>query len=177
MTTYTVEEHPDAVIVRGSVPIDTFNHLIKLASARGIGRMHPGLAQAMGASFVFVSAAGEARLTAAVEAKNADKDAITRWRRGPHTGLSSIALLDALRGNRRTTHYPHDPDDFARCRRMLEETGLRDRLPTVRDALPHPWPALIDAWERMEALYDEEAPSRSCPKLYALMRSIIEGKP
>lgn len=167
--TYEVTEHPDAIIVRGSLPVSALASLTERAEALGLHGLYPGIAQALHASFVIASPEGAARLQAEIDAKNAGMDAITRWRRGTGTGLSSIALLNALEGRGSALHHPHDPADFGRCHRMLAATGLRDRLPEVRDILPRPWPALIDAWGQLEALYEEELPSGRAPKLCARM--------
>jgi hypothetical protein len=100
------------------------------------------------------------------------------WADGPDAGLSSMALVQAVTGARVVKNYddrtrhPYDPSDFGRCYRVLE------RFPELRTgtgkiaALSPTWAALVDVWGELEALYREEEPSGSAPKLYARMKEL-----
>jgi hypothetical protein len=78
------------------------------------------------------------------------------WRRSDDTGLSSLYLAAALRGQcTPRLEYPHDSDDFGRCVRLLEAVPeLRPRLELLANA-PQPWPKLLAVWGRAERLYHE----------------------
>lgn len=68
-------------------------------------------------------------------------------------------------------NYPHDPDDFVRCRRLLAliPDGAA-RLGEVAEAFPGTkWPALVSCWPELESLYlqEENNASGNAPRLYA----------
>jgi hypothetical protein len=95
------------------------------------------------------------------------------WRERGEVGISSETIYSAFSGSLpRMTNYPLDPDDFRRCNLLL---GLipewRADLGKVADR--YPWfKPFTDAWDQMDALYAEEAPKGTCPKLYALMKRL-----
>ena len=69
--------------------------------------------------------------------------------------------------------YPYDPDDFRRCRLLLDLfPEWKERLPEVAAAFPE-WAGLVANWDKLDALYDEESPSGQAPKLYDLMQELI----
>lgn len=109
------------------------------------------------------------------------------WAVSDDTGLSSRRLAIELAKHAAMKLYirepdllepnphPHDPADFGRCVRMLDAAPqLREHLPKCRTISPT-WAALIDRWDEMEALYREEFPTGRAPKLYDLMRGIIDS--
>ena len=95
------------------------------------------------------------------------------WLRGRDTGTSSLTILEVLAGYPTDRHdVPHDSDDFGRCFRLLQLfPQFRPRMPEVAARFPE-WKPLVDRWAELEALYEEELPSRTAPKLYALMREL-----
>jgi hypothetical protein len=98
------------------------------------------------------------------------------WLRGGDTGRSSITICNVLCdvGPRVDHAWPHDPNDFGRCHRFLTLfPALRPRLGEVAAKYPDtPWVAYVREWDRMTALYEEELPSGTAPKLYALMQQL-----
>jgi hypothetical protein len=95
------------------------------------------------------------------------------WLRGGDTGTSSLTIWHVMTGlpvDR--VGEPIDPSDFGRCYRLLKLfPDWRPRLPEVAAKYPDsPWPALVREWDRMTALYEEELPKGTAPKLYALMK-------
>ena len=67
---------------------------------------------------------------------------------------------------------PHDPDDFGRCYRLLQLfPAWKFRLGEVAVRYSE-WEPLVREWADLELLYEEELPSRSCPKLYAKMKEL-----
>ena len=99
------------------------------------------------------------------------------WLRGPDTGTSSKTICGVMIGNRyvhgNVFHEPPlDPDDFGRCYRLLRAfPEWRARLPEVAAAYPE-WAGLVDAWDELTALYEEERASGTAPKLYARMQEL-----
>lgn len=107
-----------------------------------------------------------------------------QWLAGPDNGISSRTIYGALHssggyhrwpGGEVSTSVPLDPGDFGRCYRLLKLfPAWRARLPEV--AAMHPeWRGLVEAWDELTALYEEELPTGKCPKLYARMQMIIDS--
>lgn len=102
------------------------------------------------------------------------------WRRSDDTGVSSCYLADILENgisdeqHRFPNPYPHDPGDFGRCVRMLEAAPeLREYLHRMLDPEHGPeWNAIAAAWDELEALYREEMPSGTAPRLYARLQEL-----
>jgi len=98
------------------------------------------------------------------------------WLPSDRTGLSSIWMAKTLTGYcgpPAKYAYPHDPSDFNRCLGLLNACPeLRERLPEMADTGPE-WAALVANWDELEALFREEAPTGSCPRLYARMRELL----
>lgn len=99
-----------------------------------------------------------------------------QWLENGDTGVSSKTIWSVMMGSgqdRLGSDVPHDPDDFGRCYRLLKVMpAWRARLGEV--AAKHPaWRGLVDSWDELTALYEEELPKKSAPKLYARMRQLI----
>lgn len=99
------------------------------------------------------------------------------WRERGETGTSSLTIWSAFAGGgnpHRHNSYPLDPDDFQRCKKLL------DLIPEWRRSLDHvvtafPWfQPFVSAWPEFERLWAEESPTKRCPKLYAAMQ--VAGK-
>lgn len=96
-----------------------------------------------------------------------------KWLEGPDTGMSSRTLGAVLSGQGAfDKSYPLDPADFGRCHRLLQAIpGWRQRVGEMKGVTPE-WTALAAHWDELEALYLEESPTGTCPKLYARMREL-----
>jgi len=97
------------------------------------------------------------------------------WVHRGERGASSETIYSVFADRRglrpdRWASVPHDPDDFRRCRQLLDLIPeWRSRIKEV--GLTYPWyRPFTDRWEEMDRLWDEESPSRECPRLYALMQ-------
>lgn len=94
------------------------------------------------------------------------------WKqRGDH-GTSSLTVYCAFSGGY-SPHgrfdIPYDPDDYSRCRKLLDLIPeWRTNLSVVVARFPWYRP-FIDRWDEFDRLWDEESSSGRCPKLYALM--------
>lgn len=87
-----------------------------------------------------------------------------KWLEGPDTGASSRTLCRALAHGPDVVHqsiyFPLDDDDFGRCYRLLKAIpGWRARIGEVRNLKG--WAPLVDAWDELERLYEEELRSRN----------------
>lgn len=80
------------------------------------------------------------------------------WWNGTDVGKSSAVIFSTLCTNspfkQEAKHfgngeYPHDPDDFGRCRRLLEKfPEWKPLLPKVAQAYPDSkWPEIIESWD------------------------------
>jgi hypothetical protein len=99
----------------------------------------------------------------------------TAWIVGHDTGTSSKTIWSVFQ--KVTPDYaspPSDPSDFGRCYRLLQ------LIPEWRPMLTHvsqeykEWIALVEHWDELTALYEQELPGGTCPKLYARMRTLID---
>lgn len=81
---------------------------------------------------------------------------LLNWSFSGDTGSSSNALAAFFSGApNRSSDYPHDPDDFGRCYRLLRAVPeLRARIGEAA-VLSKSWAALIGAWDELEALYEQ----------------------
>jgi hypothetical protein len=97
------------------------------------------------------------------------------WLASHDTGTSSKTIYRHMMGLPQSSTrigYPHDPDDFGRCFRLLRlMPAWRDRIGEMA-AYGRVWNALAQHWANFTELYLEELPSGSCPKLYARMKEL-----
>lgn len=107
---------------------------------------------------------------------------LAEWYRSPYCGISSATIAHVLGGGRLIgsggfgspdgADAPYDPADFERCRRVVDMfPGWRARLGEVADRYPI-WRGIVDAWDELVALLDEERPSGQAPKLYARIKQL-----
>ena len=113
----------------------------------------------------------------------------TSWLANGERGISSEAIVSQLTGSqvgRRWAggDHPYDPDDFQRCERLLRAYPLaRLAFPTMKSR-SDVWSRLVDAWDELVALGEEEAPgifdgrrSATAPRMYDRMRELREVTP
>lgn len=104
-------------------------------------------------------------------------DRVAWWRdRGEH-GVSSETIYSAFAGGRpRHVDVPHDPDDFSRCKLLL------DLIPEWRSDLGkvvkvYPWfSPMIEKWAEIDAAYEMEKSRqwKGDHVCYRLMRTLDE---
>lgn len=109
----------------------------------------------------------------------ADGD-VAAWIKNGDTGISSETIWSVLSGCPvARTGFPLDPADFGRCYRLLKAMpGWRARLGEVADKYPE-WRPLVDAWDELTTLYEEEVPNHRgrAPKLYSRMQKLTMPQP
>jgi hypothetical protein len=109
--------------------------------------------------------------------KPTDEGNVGSWIHNGDTGISSETIWSVLLRRTIARSYwhpdvPHDPADFGRCYRLLKiMPSWRGRLPEVAAKYPA-WKPLVDAWDELTALYEEELPRGTAPKLYKRMRQL-----
>lgn len=150
-------------------------------------------ARKAGASFAIGSPAALAELSkrlsaGALEDAKADlvdshlsEDAI-KWLASGRRGTSSNSIFTMLTGYDAmcgwSTDHPHDPSDFMRCRVLIESCPeFKSELHKMR-ALGHYWATIINNWDGLCAIMDEEAPrfrdgKGSAPKTYSKMQELF----
>jgi hypothetical protein len=104
------------------------------------------------------------------------------WIVGHDTGMSSKAVWAHMMGrdpaDRFGVAYPHDPDDFGRCYRLLALIPeWRARIGEMA-RYGREWAALSARWAEVEASYEQEIGARHrgmARQTYALMREIIDA--
>lgn len=110
-----------------------------------------------------------------------DERKILRWLGGDRgVGMSSKAIaLAALGEMPKRPNYPHDPDDFSRCKSLLENVPCSRRGLEVLATDGGPvWKALAARWDEIDAKFEEserEGWKGGGGDCYLLMRSIIEA--
>ena len=102
-----------------------------------------------------------------------------KWLLGNDTGISSKTILSVMTGTEITGYFgpdiPHDPDDFGRCHRLLRHfPEWLPRLYEVAERYPI-WGPMVEAWDDMTILYEEEFPHGKAPKLCAMMRDLVDA--
>jgi hypothetical protein len=97
------------------------------------------------------------------------------WAEGRDTGVSSFtiwAVMTGLPSPMKSLDVPYDPADFGRCYRLLKlMPEWRPRLGRVTKHCAR-WRPFVDAWDELTALYEEELPTGTCPRLYARMKEL-----
>ena len=110
------------------------------------------------------------------------KAELEHWVLHGDRGISSNAMVEVFEGfplgliNSSSPFgtYPHDPSDFNRCYKLLEEVpGYREQLPKMRWR-SRTWKVLVEHWSELEELLLEERETGKCPKLYKRMRELID---
>lgn len=98
------------------------------------------------------------------------------WIVGDDTGISSKTIWSVMMGVAiDRADKPYDPSDFGRCYRLLKLIPeWRNRLEEVSKTYPQ-WKGLVENWSELEALWEEESPSGTAPKLYQRIQKLTEG--
>jgi len=181
-SSYTVERHDHGLLIRGPIPVDHLAGLTKIAKVAGFPLLDAGVGQVLGGLALTNKKDGDAwRLEIEeLNKQTSHGDAELEWLLGTDTGVSSMTIFSVLseryqaeaKEKYKRADTPHDPDDFGRCYRLLERfPAWRKRLGEV--AAEHPaWARLVEHWDKMEALWREELPKKSCPKLYRLIQEL-----
>lgn len=107
------------------------------------------------------------------------------WASQGETGVSSLTIFAVMTGtedapgmetSRAFKFYPpRDPADFRRCYLLLKLIPeWKPRLPEVAERFPN-WGGLVQQWDELTQLYEEERENGRCPKLYAAMQKCLQA--
>ena len=103
------------------------------------------------------------------------------WLLSGHTGLSSECIMATLLSGGKvngadwyhSTAYPRDPSDFKRCVELLKAVpSFRERLDLMK-GVSNKWAVLVEHWDELENLLNEEIKNRSAPKTYDRMKQLL----
>lgn len=97
------------------------------------------------------------------------------WLKSDDTGLSSKYMVRVLKHKDKSgqIHWPHDPSDFGRCFMLLEAVPeLRENLGDMSQTCKE-WKALVENWQELCDLYNEELPQDNAPKLALRMKELL----
>lgn len=107
------------------------------------------------------------------------------WASQGETGVSSLTIFAVMTGAedapdigriRRNFRYapPRDPADFRRCYLLLKLIPeWKTRLPEVAERFPN-WGGLVQQWDELTQLYEEERENGQCPKLYVAIQKCLQ---
>ena len=107
--------------------------------------------------------------------------AAIQWLANGERGLSAETIFETLTGMRcrpsiwGSNHYPHDADDLRQCLELLRRVPeFAPRFGEMRAVSPV-WARLVDAWDELTALFEQECPRQKgwAPKTCLRMREII----
>jgi hypothetical protein len=177
---YTIEHRGDCILIDGEVPMSAFGTLVMLAPNDSV--MDPDAARMLGVTFAF----GPADQMEALKATRADAETkhqgamfpqlspgAQRWLASGQRGMSSEALFTRLSGVNCTSgasdgvarvDHPYDPDDFRRCRLMLEACPELEANLNEAAGMSQQWAALIQVWGTLCDSMDWESPDWRNPK-------------
>lgn len=195
MSKFTVEDRGNCVIIYGALPIDWISRFNKMLPKKTL--CSPQLAQMMGANFAFGLQADVDALIAEVRPQAERRareltagaglsEAAQRWLGSGERGVSSNTIFTRLTGVAAMGYsppdHPYDPDDFRRCRLLLEQCPeLAERLPEMAKA-SKAWAGLVDVWDAICLTMDAETPEwrtekrGSAPRTYELIKQAIGRK-
>lgn len=111
-----------------------------------------------------------------VVSQHSAKEALTpnmvKWLASGRRGVSSNTMFSVMTGvaamNDWGYSHPHDPDDLSRCRRLLEQVPEFQSQLWKLKPVSKQWSALVDHWDELCRIMDEEAPDWRSGKGLAL---------
>ena len=101
---------------------------------------------------------------------------IVRGEVGTSSRTIWAALTGAVSQGKGSGYFdvPFDPSDFCRCRKLVQQCNISTNdLQRVKDVFPWYGP-YIDNWDTLNELYDLEAHTGKCEKLYDYMQTLHE---
>jgi len=134
-----------------------------------------------------VTAARDAWNRRAAPPAEAQWPGLIEWLASGDRGLSSDQIvtslcgLDARSKSFRDDHpsYPRDPDDLARCLKLLDAVPALNQNFHRMALVSKEWAALVAFWDDLVAVMILEAPrfrtQGRAPKTYALMKAALAG--
>jgi hypothetical protein len=110
----------------------------------------------------------------------ADQEKPTRekalfWYNHGHVGMSSKTMFHCLMGHEDfEINHPHDPDDFSRCYKLLEQVPeWKNELHKLKP-LSKQWSNLVDNWPKLTELYEFMCSENVNVGMYEFMQTLIK---
>ena len=131
-----------------------FPFIVQIAEKHGYTSLLPGVADAIGATFVISNQKRQAALKEDLGVRTSNSD----WLKSGDCGISSKTIFAVLSGNHAALQgdcgdAPHDADDFGRCARLMERyPAWGPRLAEVAHFCPAFAP-LVPVWGELSELY------------------------
>lgn len=191
---YSITERNGCRLITGYLPVSAFSMLSKGFPKEAVLDTHAarilGVNFAMGLPGDLAALISDPEVLAQARERVADESerlglspAAREWLATGRQGTSSLTIFSRMTGKRiEREDHPHDPGDFSRCRRLLEDVPeFRARLPEMSPASPV-WARLVESWDELCAIMNEEAPSwreriSAVPKTSARLKAVLEGMP
>lgn len=106
------------------------------------------------------------------------KKKLISWLIYGERGISSEAMCAVFLGQKPSAkwmafgNHPKDPDDFKRCSDLLKTVPkAKDYMYKIAQ-ISSVWKNLINNWDELEELLEEELPKGIAPKLYKRMQQL-----
>lgn len=188
MTDYNIklriEQRGDCFFLYGALPIGLFNKIVGLAPSGSV--MSTTLARVMGANIAFGPSDQVAeiinlnRFSATAQARKLYENATVRkeypftslsdkaiqWLAIGEHGRSSVAMFNHLTGvsprgmnESDAAAHPLDPDDFRRCRLLIEQVPELLTQISMMSSISQVWAALVGQWAEICEAMDQESPN------------------
>ena len=110
-----------------------------------------------------------------VDQSKSVQDKMTFWLGQGERGISSETMFEVISGqitNRIPKRHPCDPDDFRRCYLLLKTIPeWKDELHKLRGLSPV-WGKLVDNWDKLTELLEEQLKTKKPNGMYLLMKSL-----
>ena len=103
-------------------------------------------------------------------------DKILMWLAEGETGQSSVAMAFAAIDKPCKTDYPHDPGDFYRCLKLVEQVPeIKDQFHKVAEINSF-WRKIIENWDTLSDLLNEEIKEDTgrAPRTYKLIKKLYK---
>ena len=98
-------------------------------------------------------------------------DRAYQWVTIGETGLSSKTMWNCLMSVERgyPIHYPHNPDDFSRCYKLLEAIPEWKSQISKLKTLSPVWDRLVESWDELTEMYEKKN-----SEMYKFMQKLIQ---
>lgn len=114
-----------------------------------------------------------------VDQSQAAKEKAMWWIANGRVGLSSKTMWECLMGqNPSRAYYPHDPDDFSRCYKLLQAVPEWKNELNKLKPLSRQWTNLVDHWDKLTEMYEqnvkEEWKNAERIGMYKFMETLVK---
>lgn len=110
-----------------------------------------------------------------VDRRLTEKQKADWWLTHGERGVSSETIFQTIDGRiilKYEKGHPLDPDDFRRCYLLLETIPeWKEKLHLMKTVSPV-WEALVDNWDKLTSLLEEQLQTNKSNGLYELMKSL-----